>query len=137
MDRCSQVGDRNRRFRLRAEGRSAILRGRTAAPLRAGHWRRAHRVPMSSAGRLRRARKTQLIYVLTLGFVIFFLIPVAVSAILYLMDDRVADWKTADRSGAGLLRPAGPDDGAVVRVFSVLPVRCGGVELSSPTAGSL
>jgi hypothetical protein len=68
-----------------------------------------------------------LIHVLTLGFVIFFLIPVAVSAILYLMDDRVADWKTADRSSAGLLRPAGQDDGAVVRIFSARTVRWRGI----------
>lgn len=73
------------------------------------------------------ARKIQLIYVLTLGFVIFFLVPVAVSAILYLMDDRVADWKTADRSSAGLLRPAGLDDGAVVRIFSARTVRWRGI----------
>ncbi len=68
-----------------------------------------------------------MVHVLTLGFVIFFLIPVAVSAILYLMDDRVANWKTADRSSAGLLPPAGPDDGAVVRVFSARTVRWRGI----------
>jgi hypothetical protein len=41
-----------------------------------------------------------LVHVLTLGFVIFFLIPVAVSAILYLMDDRVANSiSCANRAG--------------------------------------
>ena len=66
-------------------------------------------------------------HVLTLGFVIFFLLPVAVSAILYLMDDRVANWKTADRSSAGLLSLASPDLGAVVRVFSARTVRWRGI----------
>jgi hypothetical protein len=68
-----------------------------------------------------------LAHVLTLGFVIFFLLPVAVSAILYLMDDRVANWKTADRSSAGLLSLASPDLGAVVRVFSARTVRWRGI----------
>ena len=68
-----------------------------------------------------------MVHVLTLGFVIFFLIPVALSAILYLMDDRVANWKTADRSSAGLLPPVGPDLGAVVRIFSARTVRWRGI----------
>jgi hypothetical protein len=96
-------------------------------PLPAGHWRRAQPIPISWLERLRLARETQLVHVLTLGFVIFFLIPVAVSAILYLMDDRVANWKTADRSSVGLLPPAGPDLGAVVRIFSARTVRWRGI----------
>jgi Protein of unknown function (DUF3750) len=96
-------------------------------PLRAGHWRRAQPIPISWLEGLRLARKTQLVHVLTLGFVIFFLIPVAVSAILFLMDDRVANWKTADRSSAGLLPPAGPDLRAVVRIFSARTVRWRGI----------
>jgi hypothetical protein len=96
-------------------------------PLRAGHWCRAQPIPISWLERQRLARKTQLIHVLTLGFVIFFLIPVAVSAVLYLVDDRVADWKTADRSSAGLLPPPGLDDGAVVRIFSARTVRWRGI----------
>ena len=95
--------------------------------MRAGHWRRGQPIPISRLEIQRLARKTQLIHVLTLGFVIFFLIPVAVSAVLYLVDDRVADWKTADRSSAGLLLPAGLDDGAVVRIFSARTVRWRGI----------
>ena len=43
------------------------------------------------------------------------------------MDDRVANWKTADRSSAGLLPPVGPDLGAVVRIFSARTVRWRGI----------
>ena len=96
-----------------------------AAPLATGAERIAS--PFHGTGRQHLAWKTQLIHVLTLGFVIFFLIPVAVSAVLYFVDDRVADWKTADRSSAGLLPPAGPGDGAVVRIFSARTVRWRGI----------
>jgi Protein of unknown function (DUF3750) len=52
-----------------------------------------------------------------------FVIPVAISAILYFTDDWVADWRTADRSSTGLLPSAGPNVGAVVRTFSARTVR--------------
>ena len=66
-------------------------------------------------------------YVLVRGFISFFLIPVAVSAVLYLLDDRVADWKTADRSSAGLLPTPAMTDRAAVRIFSARTVRWRGI----------
>ena len=50
-----------------------------------------------------------------------------VSAVFYFVDGRVADWKTADRSSAGLLPPVGLGDGAVVRIFSARTVRWRGI----------
>ncbi|TXM88092.1 DUF3750 domain-containing protein, partial [Methylobacterium sp. WL122] len=41
-----------------------------------------------------------------LVFVFVFLAPIAVSAALYYLRNDVADWRTADRSSAGLLPPA-------------------------------
>ena len=59
-------------------------------------------------------------------FVVFFLTPLAVSAVLYLRDGTGAGWRTADRSSAGLLPR--PERGvAVVRVFSAPTVRWRGI----------
>jgi hypothetical protein len=62
-----------------------------------------------------------------LAFVLLFIVPVAISALLYAMDKRVANWRTADRSSAGLLPPARSDQGAVVRIFSARTVRWRGI----------
>lgn len=43
------------------------------------------------------------------------------------MDDRVSNWKTADRSSAGLLPPPATNDSAVVRIFSARTVRWRGI----------
>jgi len=60
-------------------------------------------------------------------FTILFLLPLGVSAALYLADGSGAGWRTADRSSAGLLPPAAREEGAVVRVFAAQTVRWRGV----------
>jgi Protein of unknown function (DUF3750) len=71
-------------------------------------------------------RKLQLILLIAL-FVLLFLVPIAVSASIYFVGNRIADWKTADRSSAGLLPPVLPETGAVVRIFSARTVRWRGI----------
>lgn len=59
-------------------------------------------------------------------FVLLFLLPLAVSAVLYFRDGTGAGWRTADRSSAGLLPP--PARGtAAVRVFAAQTVRWRGI----------
>jgi hypothetical protein len=65
--------------------------------------------------------------VLLLLFVLLFVLPIAASTVLYLVRDRIADWKAADRSSAGLLPPALAQTGAVVRIFSARTVRWRGI----------
>ncbi|RXF69277.1 DUF3750 domain-containing protein [Hansschlegelia zhihuaiae] len=64
---------------------------------------------------------------LLLAFLISFLAPLAVSAALYALDGEAAGWRTADRSSAGLLKPAGEQREAVVRVFAARTVRWKGI----------
>ena len=59
-------------------------------------------------------------------FVLFYLLPLGISAVLYQAGDRVTAWWSADRSSAGLLPPAHAG-GAVVRVFAAPTVRWRGV----------
>lgn len=68
-----------------------------------------------------------LLRVLALAFLLLFLAPLAVSAALYALDGDAAGWRTADRSSAGLLKPAAEHDEAVVRVFAARTVRWKGV----------
>jgi hypothetical protein len=64
--------------------------------------------------------------VVLLALVTVFVAPVAASAGLYLLQDR-GDWRSADRSSAGLLpRPDG-HPGALVRVFSARVVSWRGI----------
>ncbi len=68
--------------------------------------------------------------VLKLGlvlFVLFYLLPLGVSAARYWRDGTGAGWRTADRSSAGLLPPALHTPGAVVRVFAAQTVRWRGI----------
>jgi Protein of unknown function (DUF3750) len=51
-----------------------------------------------------------------------YLVPVGISAGLYLFGGRHLDWRAADRSSAGLLPPAKERRHAVVRVFSARTV---------------
>lgn len=51
-----------------------------------------------------------------------YLVPVGISAGLYLFGGRHFDWRSADRSSAGLLPPAKERRHAVVRVFSARTV---------------
>ena len=57
----------------------------------------------------------------------FFIAPLAVSAALYAFDGEAAGWRTADRSSAGLLRPAADQQDAVLRVFAARTVRWKGI----------
>lgn len=58
-----------------------------------------------------------------LAFLVLFLAPLAVSAALYALDGDADGWRTADRSSAGLLKPAAQQDEAIVRVFAARTVR--------------
>jgi hypothetical protein len=55
------------------------------------------------------------------------LVPMAVSAVQYLLGDRRANWQTADRSSAGLLVKASEHTDAVIRVFAARTVRWRGI----------
>lgn len=71
-----------------------------------------------------------LLKILLWSFVLFYILPIAVSAALYRLNGTGAGWQTADRSSTGLLPPATPDDAAVVRVFSARTVRWRGIVAS-------
>jgi hypothetical protein len=80
---------------------------------------------MGTAGSLR--MENRLIDIVVFAFVFFFIVPLVISAVLYALGDRVEEWRTADRSSAGLLPPVRADQGAVVRVFSARTVRWRGI----------
>ena len=65
--------------------------------------------------------------VVLVAFLVLFLAPIAVSAALYALDGEADGWRTADRSSAGLLKPAAEQNEAVVRVFAARTVRWKGV----------
>ncbi|GJE57515.1 DUF3750 domain-containing protein [Methylobacterium thuringiense] len=71
-----------------------------------------------------------MIRIALLTFVIVFLAPIALSATLYYLRNDIVDWRTADRSSAGLLPPAGGHPDAVVRVFSARTVSWRGIVAS-------
>ena len=71
-----------------------------------------------------------LLKILLWSFVLFYILPIVVSAALYRLNGTGAGWQTADRSSTGLLPPATPDAGAVVRVFSARTVRWRGIVAS-------
>jgi len=60
-------------------------------------------------------------------FFLLFVTPLCVSAIAYQAEGIGANWRTADRSSAGLLPPAARNPGAVVRVFAARTVRWRGI----------
>jgi hypothetical protein len=60
-------------------------------------------------------------------FVLMFLTPIGVSAMLYRAEGSGAGWRNADRSSAGLLPAAEAHPAAVVRVFAAQTVRWRGV----------
>jgi hypothetical protein len=60
-------------------------------------------------------------------FVIFYLLPLGVSAVLYRMEGSGDGWRTADRSSIGLLPPASRNPEAVVRIFAAQTVRWRGI----------
>lgn len=55
------------------------------------------------------------------------IVPIAVSGIGFLLGDRHGNWRTADRSSAGLLPEASRHAGAVIRVYAARTVRWRGV----------
>lgn len=65
--------------------------------------------------------------ILLVVLVVVFLAPIAVSAMLYSIRNDIADWRSADRSSAGLLPPAARKPEAVVRVFSARTVSWRGI----------
>lgn len=63
---------------------------------------------------------------LGIGFTLLYLLPIAISAVLYALADRPADWRSADRSSAGLLANP-PQTEAVVRIYAARTVRWRGI----------
>jgi hypothetical protein len=68
-----------------------------------------------------------LIDVALFAFVLLFILPLVISGVRYALGDRVKQWRTADRSSAGLLPPARAGQDAVVRIFSARTVRWRGI----------
>jgi Protein of unknown function (DUF3750) len=68
-----------------------------------------------------------LLTTVTLAFFAFFLLPIAISATLYWFGKRVQDWRSADRSSAGLLPPAQSHPEACVRIFAARTVSWRGI----------
>ena len=60
-------------------------------------------------------------------FCVFFLLPLAVSALLHVSRTTGTDWRSADRSSAGLLPPPAQAQQAMVRVFAAPTVRWRGI----------
>ena len=60
-------------------------------------------------------------------FVVFFLVPLGISALRYRLQDDGVGWQTADRSSTRMLAPASEHPGAVVRVFAARTVRWRGI----------
>ena len=57
-------------------------------------------------------------------FLIVFALPIFVSAVRYYAgDDAKADWRSADRSSAGLLEAASQHNDAVIRIYAARTVR--------------
>ncbi len=65
--------------------------------------------------------------ILTLTFFLAFIAPLLISAAIYSFRNRGVEWRTADRSSAGLLPPASAHPDAAVRVFSARTVSWRGV----------
>jgi hypothetical protein len=63
---------------------------------------------------------------LLVAFVLVFIAPVALSAVLYLSQNK-GDWRLADRSSTGLLPSASGHADAVVRIFSARTVSWRGI----------
>ncbi|WP_316190918.1 DUF3750 domain-containing protein [Bradyrhizobium sp. SZCCHNS2096] len=62
-----------------------------------------------------------------LVFLLLLVVPISVSAVNYLRDDRRGSWQAAERSSAGLLPPPSAQPDAVVRVFAARTVRWRGI----------
>jgi hypothetical protein len=71
--------------------------------------------------RFRTVRKSLIILLFLL------VVPIAASAVKYLLGDRSVDWQMADRSSAGLLPSPAEHPDALVRVFAARTVRWRGI----------
>jgi hypothetical protein len=60
-------------------------------------------------------------------FVVVWLVPLGIAALLYQRDGIGTAWAAADRSSVGLLPPADQHPGAIVRVFAAPTVRWRGI----------
>lgn len=63
----------------------------------------------------------------TVIFALLLAVPIALSGISFLLGDRPGNWRTADRSSAGLLPPASKQPDAVIRVYAARTVRWRGI----------
>jgi hypothetical protein len=64
---------------------------------------------------------------MSLFFILFFLLPLMISAVRWRLHGHDPDWRIADRSGVGLLPPAREHPDAVVRIFAAPTVRWRGI----------
>lgn len=62
-----------------------------------------------------------------IAFFVAFLLPLIISAALHVTGDYDRDWRNADRSSAGLLKPAAQTPEAVIRIFAARTVRWRGI----------
>ncbi len=60
-------------------------------------------------------------------FVLLYVLPPGISALLYLVDGTGTNWRTADRSSIGVLPAPARHPAAVVRIFSAQTVRWRGI----------
>jgi len=65
-----------------------------------------------------------------LGIALFYVAPILISAGLYFFGNPIRDWRSADRSSAGLLPPAGQNAPALIRIFSARTVSWRGIVAS-------
>jgi hypothetical protein len=73
---------------------------------------------------------TTILKVSCLLFVLLYVLPVAIAALLYRLDGTGPGWRTADRSSIGALPEASLHPGAIVRIFSAKTVRWRGIVAS-------
>jgi uncharacterized protein DUF3750 len=65
--------------------------------------------------------------IVSLLFVLLYLLPLAISAMLYRLDGTGPNWRTADRTSSGLLPLPTHHPAALVRIFSARTVRWRGI----------
>jgi hypothetical protein len=62
------------------------------------------------------------------SFLLLFALPIGISAALYYSGNQAkADWRTADRTSAGLLQSPDQHQGAVIRIYAARTVRWRGI----------
>jgi Protein of unknown function (DUF3750) len=66
--------------------------------------------------------------ILLAGFLLLFVAPIAIAAALHYASGHAdVDWRSADRSSAGLLPAPSPDQDAVIRIYAARTVRWRGI----------